>query len=261
MDLLSRIEKLTATAHHSLSPSLPSSQWAEKARDLLDEHFFDFHLDPELLLVDFLNQDVHPQATFPSLGFSHHPVTLYASELFNLDLYFWLPSDTLPHDHGFHGAFMPLWGDYAQTIYEFKEEQDLGEGVVTGVLKAGEAKLLPNNKAHTILHAPKFIHAVLHESFCVTIVLRSKNQGEVLSDYYSHFKIKNLPSEIQKAQADWQRLDLLTHLQSEQIPQRLKSVSSARLVRWVYHAGHNSRLQSWVKSEALTRSELKSMKF
>jgi hypothetical protein len=232
---------------------LTSTEWAHVAQNLLDRHFSTFKFDPVTLLEQSLGREVLSGATFPSLGFSHHPMTLVAREAFNIDLYFWLPSDTLPHDHGFHGAFMPLYGDYAQTLYAFKEEKDLGEGVIRGTLIKGETTLLPNNKAHAILHAPDFIHAVLHESFCVTLVLRSKNQGEVLSDYYPGFKIKNLVNLTQRSLADWQRLGLLSHLAADQLERHLTQVSSAQLIRWLHTEESPQRWHRFIEQEAQAR--------
>lgn len=257
MDLAARLESLTQSAQAHLSPTLRSTEWAHVAQNLLDQDFSTFKFDPVTLLEQSLGREVLSGATFPSLGFSHHPMTLVARETFNIDLYFWLPSDTLPHDHGFHGAFMPLYGDYAQTLYNFKEEKDLGEGVIRGTLIKGETTLLPNNKAHAILHAPDFIHAVLHESFCVTLVLRSKNQGEVLSDYFPNWRVKNILSLHQKAQALRQQLSLLAHLDAKKSSSQLRHVPSGILVRWLVSEELDP---SWLRSvteEARQREELK----
>ena len=257
MDLAARLESLTQSAQAHLSAKLTSQEWSHTAANLLDQHFSTFKFDPVTVLKQNIGQEVMAGATFPSLGFSHHPMTLVARETFNIDLYFWLPSDTLPHDHGFHGAFMPLSGDYAQTLYTFKEEIDLGEGVISGTLIKGETTLLPNNKAHVILHAPDFIHAVLHESFCVTLVLRSKNQGEVLSDYYPHFRLKNILLSAQRAQSFSQKLQLLTHLGADNLTGYLSQVKSGTLVRILLEGAGSPSWQKLVKAEASRREELR----
>ena len=249
MELAARLELLRAQGHQ-LHSSLSDEDWAHCARALLDEYFSDLRFEPQDFLLSHLQEDILPGATFPSLGFSHHPMTLLATPSFNLDIYFWLPSDTLPHDHGFHGAFMPIYGDYAQTLYTFKEERDLGEGVMAGQLVRGETALLANNQAHAILHAPKFIHAVLHESFCVTLVLRSKNSGEVLSDYSPRFRIKNDLLASQRAEALSQRLQLLAHL-GHKTP--LEEVSSGTLVRWLMSEEGGPQWMEFVRLEARSR--------
>lgn len=232
-------------------------EWADQAAKLLSKHFFDYHLNPVELIEKSMNRNQLLGSTFPSLGFSHHPMTLYASDFFNIDLYFWLPSDTLPHDHGFHGAFMPLYGDYAQKIYQFTDEIDLGEGVSRGVLVDGDLIVLENNKAHPIYHAPDFIHEVVHESFCVTIVLRSRNKGEVLSDYFPRLRIKNLHYESMKAEEDWQRLILLEHLAPERLQFQFSEVSSGRLIRWLMREEKSLKLKKLILQEAQMRLELK----
>ncbi len=257
MNLAARVQKLSENAHQILSSKLSNNDWSQTSAELLNQHFKDFKVSPALVLEESLNRELVSGATFPSLGFSHHPMTLYAGPLFNVDLYFWLPSDTLPHDHGFHGAFMPLFGDYAQTLFSFHTESDLGEGVFKGRLSEEKSGLLENNKAHTTLHAPDFIHAVLHESFCVTLVLRSKNSGEPLSDYTPYFKIKNLVEQSQQAQEDWQRLELLTHLESQGVKLHLEHASSARLIRWLHQNESPSRLRSEVLQALCRRSDFK----
>lgn len=259
MTLSDRLSSLSQEAQQLLSSVVSHRVWADKAAELLDKYFSDYFLDPIDFIEKSMDREIVLGSTFPSLGFSHHPMTLYCGDLFNIDLYFWLPSDTLAHDHGFHGAFMPLYGDYAQRLYQFRDEADLGEGVIKGVLKASELSLLDNNKAQVIYHAPDFIHEVVHESFCVTIVLRSKNYGEVLSDYYPQLRIKNLLVESVKAEEDWQRLQLMEHLSAERLVSLISSAPSGRLVRWLLKDDKALKLKKMISDEAKTRPELMSL--
>ena len=256
MNLTERISSLSLEAHELLTSKTCHRVWAHKAVELLDKYFSDYFIDPVEFIEKNINRELVSHATFPSLGFSHHPMTLHACEQFNIDLYFWLPSDTLAHDHGFHGAFMPLYGDYAQRVYQFKEELDLGEGVYRGELVAGELILLENHRAQAIYHAPEFIHEVVHESFCVTIVLRSRNSAEVLSDYYSKLRVKNLQTESLKAAEDWQRLLLLEHLAPERLASHISQASSGRLVRWLLGSDNASRVKRLILQETSCRPEL-----
>lgn len=232
-ELLERAQRLNTLAHAAVARWPSETHWSEGARDCLQECLGGMHFDPmELLEASMFRQG--PRPTFPSLGFSHHPLTLWSSDLMSLDVYYWYPGETTLHDHGFHGAFMPVMGDYAEVVYEFKKTRELGAGVEQGeLLKKTEQEVLPNGEAVAIYHAPAFIHQVSHQSFCVTICLRSTFSAPALSDYYfPGLKISGQPLEAISAREDLQRLALLLDLRPARVREFIAAASLGTLARW-----------------------------
>jgi|GEM_PF-6881096 len=232
-ELFERAQRLQTLAHKHVASWTDDTLWAQGARDCLEECLGGLSFDPlELLEASMFRQG--PRPTFPSLGFSHHPLTLWSSDVMSLDVYYWYPGETTLHDHGFHGAFMPVMGDYAEAVYEFKKTRDLGVGVEQGeLIKKTEQEVLPNGKAVAIYHAPAFIHQVSHQSFCVTICLRSTFSAPALSDYYfPDTKICGSPHEAISAREDLQRLALLIDLRPARVQEFVSAASLGTLARW-----------------------------
>lgn len=232
-EVLDRAERLNRLAHSQVASWKNEKQWAEGARDCLQECLGGVSFDPvDLLEASMFRQG--PKPTFPSLGFSHHPLTLWSSDEMSLDVYYWHPGETTLHDHGFHGAFMPVMGDYAEVVYDYKMTVELGMGVEQGELtKKTEQEVLPNGQAVAIYHAPAFIHQVSHQSFCVTICLRSRFSGLALSDYYfPGIKICGHAQQAISAREDLQRLALLKDLRATHVQEYLSAATLGTLARW-----------------------------
>jgi hypothetical protein len=242
---------------YEMSPTWKNDhEWATGAQNLLNEFFEGFKFDPvEIAKASMFRQS--PELTFPSLGFSHHPLTLWSTESMSLDLYFWLPGETALHDHGFHGAFMPILGDYAQTTYDFIREFDIAKGIEAGRFIRHETQVLPTHKAEAIFHAPKFIHQVTHESHCVTICLRSRFGGVKLSDYYRPgLKVSAQNTDSLNASEDLQRLSILNEFDPSSIPALVKAASDGVLSRWWLSGvsdGHHRKLKILFQDELKKR--------
>lgn len=231
-------------------------EWAQNAALLLEETLGSLRVTPtEILERAMFRQG--PRPTFASLDFSHHPLTLWSSEEASLDVYFWYPGETAPHDHGFHGAFMPIFGEYAEACVSFSPSVDLGEGLWIGDLATGPEVQCPLGVARPILHAPAFIHQVNHHSFCVTLCLRSRFGGVPLSDYFaSGIKLQNDRVLTTRALEDWQRLVLLDDLAPAVVPQYLTRASLGTLARWwlkIMESGTRRSLREKVRLEVLGR--------
>lgn len=253
---LAQTHKLQELAHERAKSWHDDLTWANGAREVLQEVLGDCSFDPiELLQACMFRQG--PVPTFQGLGFSDHPLTLWSSETMSLDVYYWYPGDTAPHDHGFHGAFMPVQGEYAETIYLFSSEVDLGEGMELGQLTAGQKVILKNGVAQAITHAPSFIHQVSHESFCVTLCLRSRFKGLPMSDYFSPgIKLSTGRELVNAAQEDWQRFMLLLDFKREIIPGLLKRASLPLLSRWwlkELYPPHRMDIKELLRTEILSR--------
>ena len=253
---LSQTQKLQELAHERAKSWHDDLTWANGARDVLQEVLGDCSIDPmELLETSMYRQG--PVPTFQGLGFSDHPLTLWSTETMSLDVYYWYPGDTAPHDHGFHGAFMPVQGEYAETIYQFMSEIDLGEGMELGKLIAGEKVILKNGVAQAITHAPSFIHQVSHESFCVTLCLRSRFMGLPMSDYFSPgIKLSTRKDLVNGALEDWQRFMLLMDFKRDLMPDLLRRAGLPLLSRWwlkEFYPAHRQDIKELLRKEILSR--------
>lgn len=231
-------------------------EWATNAALLLEESLGSLRVTPtEILERAMFRQG--PGPTFAGLDFSHHPLTLWSNDEASLDVYFWYPGETAPHDHGFHGAFMPIFGEYAEARLSFSPSVELGEGLWLGDLDSGPEITCPIGVARPIFHAPGFIHQVNHHSFCVTLCLRSRFGGVPLSDYFaSGIKLQNDRVLATRALEDWQRLVLLDDLSPAVVPQYLTRASLPTLARWwlkVLGPGARRSLREKLRLELLRR--------
>ena len=253
---LAQTQTLQELAHARAKTWHDDLAWAHGAREVLQEVLGNCSFDPmELLAASMYRQG--PTPTFQGLGFSDHPLTLWSTETMSLDVYYWYPGDTAPHDHGFHGAFMPVQGEYAETIYQFMSEIDLGEGMELGKLIAGEKVILKNGVAQAITHAPSFIHQVSHESFCVTLCLRSRFMGLPMSDYFSPgIKLSTRRDLVNGALEDWQRFMLLMDFKRDLMPDLLRRAGLPLLSRWwlkEFYPAHRQDIKELLRKEILSR--------
>lgn len=256
-EFLERAKRLDELTHSRLPTWKNERAWAEGARDSLDECLGGVSFDPLDLLESSMFR-LGPKPTFLSLSFSHHPLTLWSSEEASLDVYYWQPGETTLHDHGFHGAFMPVAGDYAEAIYDYKTVTELGAGVELGELtKTREQELLPKGQAVAIYHAPDFIHQVSHQSFCVTLCLRSRFTGPELSDYYfPGLKVCGDSQKAVSAREDLQRLSLLREMRPEKLKPLIEATPEGVLARWWLKdisEGFHKPLKPMIKEELLRR--------
>lgn len=232
-ELLERSQRLRGLAHETMAHWPDDVAWANGARYCLDECLGGVSFDPiDLLEASMFREG--PRPTFLNLSFSQHPLTLWSSEDMSLDVYYWRPGETTLHDHGFHGAFMPVVGEYAEVVYDFQLTHDLGRGLELGVLtKLRDQELLAVGKAAAIFHAPRFIHQVTHRSYCVTLCLRSRFQGREISDYFfPGIKVVGNSALSISAREDLQRLAILHEMRPEKVSPLIAATPLGTLGRW-----------------------------
>lgn len=111
-----------------------------------------------------------PSQLDPSSNFGQPPLTVWRTDRFVVDLYFWVDTDTSVHDHSFSGAFTNLSGESLNCIYRFEQAVPVDEGVLLGSLLLDRAERVKPGDVCTITAGPKFIHRVWHLD-CPTITL------------------------------------------------------------------------------------------
>jgi hypothetical protein len=256
-ELLNRSERLKTLAHEKMGQWPEDVTWAKGARDCLEECLGGVSFDPiDLLEASMFREG--PRPTFLNLSFSQHPLTLWSSDDMSLDVYYWRPGETTLHDHGFHGAFMPVVGEYAEVVYDFKLTEDLGRGLELGVLtKIRDQELLTVGKATAIFHAPLFIHQVTHQSYCVTLCLRSRFQGREISDYFfPGIKVAGNSVLSISAREDLQRLAILQEMRPEKVLPLIAVTPLGTLGRWWLKDlgdGQHRSLKPLIREELLKR--------
>ncbi len=262
-ELFTRAARLKNLAHETMSQWHDDVAWANGARDCLEECLGGVSFDPiDLLEASMFREG--PRPTFLNLSFSQHPLTLWSSEEMSLDVYYWRPGETTLHDHGFHGAFMPVVGEYAEVVYDFKLTTDLGRGLELGVLsKLRDQELLAVGKATAIFHAPLFIHQVTHQSYCVTLCLRSRFQGREISDYFfPGIKVAGNSALSISAREDLQRLAILQEMRPDKVRPLIKATPLGTLGRWWLKDlsdGQHRSLKPLIREELLGRPHGKTL--
>lgn len=153
----------------------PPTSFAAFASDALGR--LSSSVTPQMCL-DYFRSHPKCQQTYEGRKFSSEDYTLFRTDDFALDVYFWLKQDTSIHDHSFHGAFRVLEGQNLQIDFDF---QDCEEAKSTGVkswtfgnLKLRDRRLQAPGTFQKIEHGAGFIHQVIHMTpVVVTLCLRT----------------------------------------------------------------------------------------
>lgn len=125
-----------------------------------------------------------PRQLDPNSSFGQPPLTVWGTERFVLDLYFWVDTDTSVHDHSFSGAFTNLSGNSLNCAYRFEHAARADDGVRTGSLMLDRAEYLKPGDICPIAAGPKFIHRVWHlDCPTVTLVARTITRPRSLRQY------------------------------------------------------------------------------
>ena len=111
-----------------------------------------------------------PQQLDPRSNFGQPPLTMWRTDRFVVDLYFWVDTETSIHDHSFSGAFTNLTGQSLNCTYQFDRGVQADEGILPGSLLLNRVEHLKPGDVCTITAGPKFIHRVWHLD-CPTITL------------------------------------------------------------------------------------------
>ena len=128
----------------------------------------------EEFLDDLWKRKELPQQLDPAGKFGSPPITLYRTNDFVIDVYFWVTPDISIHSHNFQGAFTVLQGLSLQSQYHFVEKQNLNDRMLIGDLSLSQTKLLHPGDVEEILGGPEFIHQVWHLSYpTVSLAVRT----------------------------------------------------------------------------------------
>jgi hypothetical protein len=128
-----------------------------------------------------------PRQLDPRSSFGQPPLTVWGTDRFVLDLYFWVDTDTSVHDHSFSGAFTNLSGHSLNCAYRFEHASRADEGIRTGSLMLDRAEYVKPGDVCAIVAGPKFIHRVWHlDCPTVTLVARTitRTRGPRQYSYY-----------------------------------------------------------------------------
>jgi hypothetical protein len=116
----------------------------------------------------------------PYTQFGEPAVTLYKTERWNLDVYFWLHPLTALHDHRFCGAFGVVEGLTLNSTYAFEPREPMPRGVEHGSLVRLGCELLRPGSVRRILPGRAFIHQVLHLTRpSVSVALRTTREPDL----------------------------------------------------------------------------------
>ena len=123
----------------------------------------------------------------PRSRFGQPPLTVWRTDRFVLDLYFWVDTETSIHDHSFSGAFTNLTGHSLNCTYHFEPAARHGEGLLTGALSLDRAEYVSPGDVCPIAAGAKFIHRVWHlDCPTVTLVARTAERIPGLRQYSYH---------------------------------------------------------------------------
>ena len=164
-----------------------------------------------------------PQQLDPRSNFGQPPITVWRTDRFVVDLYFWVDTDTSTHDHSFSGAFTNLVGQSLNCTYRFEQGVEVDEGVLLGSLLLNRAELMNPGDTCAIPSGSKFIHRVWHlDCPTITLVPRTVTRQRGLRQY-SYYAEGMAVRYRHKAPIEFQRRrEFLNYLFRRQHPRRIE---------------------------------------
>lgn len=125
-------------------------------------------------------RELPPQLS-PHSSFGQPPVTLFATDRFVIDAYFWSEPATSIHSHSFCGAFTVLHGTSLHVPSRFRSDGPERELFATGRLVPGRLELLRRGDVRPFRFGPSSTHQVVHLSFpSVSITVRTVPHPEIV---------------------------------------------------------------------------------
>ena len=116
--------------------------------------------------------------------FGDPPITLYSSQRFHIDIYYWLVGTTAIHQHAFSGAFQVLLGSSVHSQYSFEHEQHINSHFSIGQVCLNSAELLAEGDIRTIFPGRQFIHSLFHlDRPSATVTIRTYESPHALPQY------------------------------------------------------------------------------
>ncbi len=94
--------------------------------------------------------------------FGNPPITLYCSDKFHIDIYYWLDGTTGIHQHAFSGAFQVFLGSSVHSQFSFEEERRISSHFSIGQVCVNSAELLMEGDIRMIVPGRRFIHSLFH---------------------------------------------------------------------------------------------------
>lgn len=175
-------------------------------------------------IINWVNKTTSlPEQLDPRSNFGQPPLTVWRTDRFVVDLYFWVDTDTSTHDHSFSGAFTNLAGQSLNCTYRFEQGVRADEGVLLGNLLLDQSELLKPGDICAIPAGPRFIHRVWHlDSPTITLVPRTVTRRRGLWQY-SYYQEGMAVRYRRKAPIEFQRRrDFLAYLFRRQHPRRVE---------------------------------------
>ena len=116
--------------------------------------------------------------------FGEPPLTVYASDLFYIEVLFWLDVHTAIHQHRFSGAFHILEGSSLHCQYEFQLKERINARFLLGDVRLKFVECLLKGDSRPIKAGPEFIHATFHlERPTISVVVRTLRDVGAQSQY------------------------------------------------------------------------------
>lgn len=164
-----------------------------------------------------------PEQLDPRSNFGQPPLTIWRTDRFVVDLYFWVDTDTSTHDHSFSGAFTNLVGQSLNCTYRFEQGVQADEGVLLGSVSLDRTELLKPGDICTIPAGPRFIHRVWHlDCPTITLVPRTVTRRRGLRQY-NYYTEGMAVRYRRKAPIEFQRRrEFLNYLFRRQHPRRIE---------------------------------------
>jgi muconolactone delta-isomerase len=154
------------------------------AADCLREAAFQQQFDEDEIIAWVNHAEALPLQLDPRSAFGQPPLTVWRTDRFVLDLYFWIDTETSAHDHSFSGAFSNLCGHSLNCTYRFERAARPDEGILNGALLLNQADYVRPGDVCPIVAGPKFIHRVWHlDCPTVTLVARTTKRPPRLRQY------------------------------------------------------------------------------
>ncbi|RMG06183.1 MAG: hypothetical protein D6735_04315 [Acidobacteria bacterium] len=201
VELGQRIEKIWRDKNYS------EAVFPDICSDALEEARLPEKISAFEVLRWALRSDTLPEQRDLSAKFGDPPITLYNSQRFHIDVYFWLEGTTTIHQHAFCGAFQVFHGSSIHSIYDFEIEESINCHTELGRIDFLNCELLKVNDIRKILPGRDFIHALFHlDQPSATIVIRTTRSPLHLPqfDYHKPFLAINPffdePNTIKKLQ-------------------------------------------------------------
>jgi hypothetical protein len=105
----------------------------------------------------------------------HYPVTVFHTDKFDINVFFWLDATTDIHDHNFWGAFQVLAGSSLHTTHRFRASERITQDLARGELTVTGLESLSRGDVREIEAGSRFIHSLFHlDRPSVSLVVATK---------------------------------------------------------------------------------------